>query len=81
MDRCGKAVGGGVAQTDGISLVLEFGDRAHRAEDFLLHNLHLLADIGEDRWLDEVTLFTVALTTNLDLGTFLLASIDVAINN
>ena len=78
MDSSGQAVGGGVAQTDSIGLVFEFGDRAHRSEDLFLHDLHLLADVGEDRWLDEVTLFAVAFTTNLNLRSFFFAGIDIA---
>ena len=74
----GETVGGAVANPDGLLLVLELGDRAHRAEDLLLHDLHVLADVREDGRFDEVTLVTVAIAANLDLGAGLLALIDVS---
>lgn len=44
---------------------------------YLLHNLHVLSNVGEDGWLDEVTLGTLTLTTSLNLGTSVLSVLDV----
>jgi hypothetical protein len=74
----GKTVCGRVADLDGILLSLELGNGADRAEDLLLHDLHVLGDIREDGWLDEVSDITLALATCLDLGTSFLTSVDVA---
>ena len=41
----GKTVGGAIADLDGVLFRLELGDRADRAEDFLLHNLHVFTDV------------------------------------
>jgi len=73
-----ETVCGRVADLDSILLCLELGNRANRAEDLLLHDLHVLGDVGEDGWLDEVSDVTLALTTCLDPGTSLLTSVDVA---
>ena len=80
MDCGGETVGGGVSETDGILFGLEFGDGADGAEDLLLHDLHVFADVGEDGWLDEVALVAVTLAADFDLGTLLLAGVDVAGN-
>lgn len=79
MDSGGETVGGGVAETDGIFFGLEFGDRAHGAEDLFLHDLHVLADVGEDGGLDEVTLCAVAFAADFDLGAGFLAFINVSV--
>lgn len=50
----GEAVGGGIAEADGVFFGLELGDGADGAEDFFLHDLHVFADVGEDGRLDEV---------------------------
>ena len=73
----GEAVGGGVAEADRVGFVFELRDRAHRAEDFFLHDLHLLADVGEDGRLDEVAFLTVAFAAHLELGAFVFAVLDV----
>ena len=78
MDCGGKTVGGGVSETDGVLFGLEFSDGADGAEDLLLHDLHVFADVGENGWLDEVALVAVTLATDFDLGTLLLAGVDVA---
>ncbi len=77
MDGSGKTVCGLVARLDDLFLSLELADGADGSEDLLLHDLHVLADTGEDGGLDEVTLLAVSLTTGLDLGTCLLAGLDV----
>ena len=79
MDCRSKTVGGGVSETDGVLFGLEFSDRADGAEDLLLHDLHIFADVGEDGWLDEVTLIPVTLASDFDFGALLLAFVDVAI--
>ena len=78
MDRGGKTVGGGVSETDGVLFGLEFGDGADGAEDLLLHDLHVFADVGEDGWLDEVTFLAMTLAANFDFGALLLAGVNVA---
>src|SRR3984885_911353 len=77
MNGGGKTVGGLVASLDNFILSLELANRAHGAEDLLLHDLHILADAGENGWLDEVALVALALTTGLDLGAGLLPALDV----
>ncbi len=78
VDGGGETVGGLVTELDGLLLSGELGDGADGAENLLLHNLHVGADVGEDGGLDEVALVAVALTTSLDLGTLVLAGLDVA---
>ena len=78
MDGGGQAICGAVTDLDGILLGLEFGDRADGAEDLLLHDLHVLADVGEDCGLDEVALLSVTSTTDFDFGAGLLAFINVS---
>ena len=75
-----ETVGSSVAELDDLFLGLELGNGADWAKDLLLHNLHVLGDVGEDGWLDEVSLLTLASTTDLDLGTSILAGLDVAVN-
>lgn len=77
VDGGGETVGGGVAELDSVLLGLELGDRADGAEDFFLHDLHVLCDIGEDGGLDEVTLVTLALAASLDGGAGILTGLDV----
>ena len=77
MDGRGQAVGAVVGQLDSLGLILELGDGTDRTEDLLLHDLHIRSDIAEDSGLDKVTLVTMALTTDLDGRTFVLAGLDV----
>jgi hypothetical protein len=66
-----------VGSTDDLIFCAKLGNGADRAEDLLLHDLHVRLDIGEDGGLDEVSLISVSLTTNLDLGTGLLALLNI----
>lgn len=77
VDSGGETVGGAVAELDDLLLGLELGDGADWAEDLLLNDLHVLGDVREDGWLDEVALVTLAVTTDLDVSSSLLASLDV----
>lgn len=77
VDTGGETVGGVVGHGDEIVNVLELGDGGDGAEDFLLHDLHLWGDVGEDGGLDEVALFSVAGSSGFDGGTVLLAVVDV----
>lgn len=77
VDGSSKAVVGVVAELDDLLLGGELGDGADGAEDLLLHDLHVVTDVGEDGGLDEVALVTVALTTSLDSSTLLLTGLDV----
>ena len=77
VDGGGETVGGGVAEADGILLGLELGDGADGAEDFFLHDLHVLGDVGEDGGLDEVSLVALAVAADLDLGAGLATCLDV----
>lgn len=81
MDGGGKAIGGGVAQTDRVGFVLEFRNRTHGAEDFFLHDLHVFLHVGEDGRLDEVALFAVALSADFNLGAFLFAGSDISVRS
>lgn len=74
----GEAVGGDVAEADGVSFIFEFGDGTDGTEDFLFHDLHVFADVGEDGWLDEVALVAVPFAADFDLGAFLFASVNVS---
>ncbi|KAI6769769.1 hypothetical protein HG530_004398 [Fusarium avenaceum] len=60
-----KAVSGVVSEVQNLLLVLELGNSADRAENLLLHDLH----VGTD-----------TLTTGLDGGTLVLTGLDVAHN-
>lgn len=77
VDSRGKTVSGLIAELDGLLLGGELGNGADGAENLLLHNLHVRLDVAEDGRLDKVSLVTVALTTNLNSGTLLLAGLDV----
>ena len=74
----GEAIGRRVSDPNGVFLGLEFGDGADGAEDFFLHDFHVLADVGEDGRLDEVAFFAMALATDFHLGAFFLTSVNVA---
>ncbi len=76
--RRGEAIGRDVAEADRVGLVRELGDGAHGAEDFLFHDLHVLAHMGEYRRLDEIARLTVTFATNLDFGAFLLTGLNVS---
>ena len=77
VDSRGKTVGGVVSFLDDLLLSVELGNGADRAEDFFLHDLHVLSDIGEDGGLNEVSLVAVTLTASDDGSTFLLTFLDV----
>jgi hypothetical protein len=79
VDGGSKTVCGVVTDADGISLVLEFGDRANGSEDLLLHDGHVVLDVGEDGGLDEVSLVTLTLAAGNDGGTLVLAGLDVSV--
>jgi len=76
--RSGKTIVGVVTSLDDLLLSLKLGDRADRAEDLFLHDLHVLSDIREDGWLNEVSLVTVSLTSSDDGSTFILTLLDIA---
>jgi hypothetical protein len=73
----GKTVAGVVTDLDGLSLVLELLDSNDGTEDLLLGDLHVGSNVSEDGGLDEIALGAVALATNSDGGTLLLAVVDV----
>lgn len=77
MDGSGKTVVCRVTELNGVLLGLELRDGADGPEDFFLHDLHVLGDIGEDCGLNEVTFLPVARATGFDLGALLLARVDV----
>jgi len=76
--RSGKTIVGVVTGLDDLLLSLKLGDRADRAEDLFLHDLHVLGDIREDGRLNEVSLVTVSLTSSNNGSTFLLALLNIA---
>lgn len=78
VDSGGKTVAGVVGGGNDLLLVLELGNSADRAENLLLHDLHVGSDISEDSGLDEVTLLAEALTTSDNGGTLLLTGVNVA---
>ena len=79
VDGCGETVGCRVSETNGVFFGLEFGDGADGAENLFLHDLHVLADTGEDGGLDEVALLAMAFTADFDLRSLLAADINVAV--
>jgi hypothetical protein len=79
VDSGSETVCGVVTEADGVFLVLELGDRADGTEDLLLHDGHVVLDVGEDRGFDEVSLVTLALTTSDNGGTFVLTGLDVTV--
>ena len=81
VDSAGETIGGCVAEADGISFGLEFRNGADGPEDLFLHDLHVFADATEDRRLNEVALFAVALAADFDLGAFGAAGVDVAVRS
>lgn len=66
-----------VTNANSLLFGLELLNGADGAEDFFLHDLHVLIDVGEDGGLNEVAFRTVAAASNLQLGTLLLAMVDV----
>jgi len=78
VDGGGETVAGRVADLDDLVDILELGDRSDRSEDLLVHNLHVRGHIREDGGLNEVALFAVPLSSNLDDGSLLLSVFDVA---
>ena len=77
VDCCGKTVGRGIAETDGVVFRLKFGNRADGTENLLLHYLHVFGHARENGRFDEVALFAVALATDFDFGAFFLAGVNV----
>lgn len=75
--RWERTVAGAVANLNRLSLILELGDGNDGTEDLLLGNLHLGSHVGEDGGLDEETLSAVALTTESNGSTLLLAVLNV----
>merc|ERR1712098_518861 len=52
-------------------------EMAQTGENLFLHDLHVLLHTREDSRLDEVTFLAMAIATSLNLGTSILASLDV----
>jgi hypothetical protein len=73
-----QTVGGVVGELENFLFVLEFLDCADRSENFFLDNLHLVVDVGEDGGLNVVALVTQSLTSDDNLGTGLLALVNVS---
>lgn len=74
-----EAVCSHVAQTNGIGFVFEFGYGADGSENFLLDDLHVFGDVGEDGRLDVVALLAVTFTANFNFGAFFLSDFDVTV--
>jgi hypothetical protein len=72
-----KTIGSVVGCLDYLVFSAELGNGANRAKDLLLHDLHVWLNVGEDGGLDEVSLLSVPLATNLDLGTGLLSLLNI----
>ena len=77
VDSSSQSVSGVVTSLDRILNGIELSDRANWTKDLLLHDLHVWSDVGENGWLDEVSLITQTLTTNLNLSALLLAVLNV----
>jgi len=78
VDGRGKTICGFISGLDDFVLSLELADGADGSENLLLHDLHVVANTGEDGGLDEVSLASVSLTTSLNLCTGILSGLDVA---
>lgn len=77
VDSRGKTVSGEVGRLENLLLRLELGNGADGAKDLLLHDLHVLRDIGEDGRLDEVSLVAVTLAPSHNGRARLLALVNV----
>ncbi len=77
VDSSRKTVGRVVTSLNSLLNSLELGDRADWAENLLLHNLHVLGNTREDSWLDEVSLVSETLASDLDLGALALSGLNV----
>ena len=73
-----EAVGGGIADLDGILFCLEFRNGAHGPENFFLDNFHVVTDVGEDGGFDEVANVAVTFTADFDLGSCFFAGVNVS---
>ena len=68
---------GVVGDRQDVLVVLELRDNDDRAEDLLLDDLGIWLDVGEDRWLDKVSLVTESVAADQSLAAVLLSVIDV----
>ena len=75
---CSKTVHRVVGQSDHVFLVFEFNDHTNGTENFFLDDLHVRGSVGENGRLDEVAFGPFTFTADLDLGTGVLARLDVA---
>lgn len=78
VDGSSQAIIRVVSALEDLLFCLELGDRAHWAEDLLLNDLHVFSNIGEDGWLDEVSLVAMTPTTSLNGCASLLSFLDIA---
>jgi len=81
MNRRSETVERVVSLAEDILDILEFGDGNDGSEDFFLHDLHPLVDFSEDGGLDKISFLSVTFTTKSDLGTLILAGLDVIHNS
>jgi len=72
-----QTIGSVVSNLDDLVFCAELGNGANRAKDLLLHDLHVWLNVGEDGGLDEVSLLSVPLATNLELSTGLLSLLNI----
>lgn len=77
VDSGSKTVSRVVASLNSVLNSIELGDGANWTKDLLLHDLHIWSDVGENGWLDEVSLITETLTTDLNLSALSLAVLNV----
>ena len=73
-----EAVGGGIADLDGILFRFEFRNGTHRAENFFLDYFHVVADVGEDGGFDKVANVAVTFAAGFDLGSCFFTGVDVS---
>src|SRR5437879_13746192 len=77
-DRSGQAILRLVCPFDDLVQVLELQDGHHRPDDFLLRDLHVVLHVGENSWLDEITLVAHAVPAGSQRRLLPLSGIDVA---
>src|SRR2546425_7508789 len=59
IDRCRETVLDAVGNLDGFVQRVGGNHRRYRAEDFFLGDAHVRGDVGEDGWLDEISVRVV----------------------
>ena len=79
-NTCGETVVGIIGSSDDLIIVRESQNLHDWAKDFLSGNGHIVSDVSENGWLNEVTSVSDSVASTKKGGTFVLATLDVAHN-